>query len=147
MGSLSSNGSNRLGYEGEAGRSKGSFPFGGKGLALLVVVLVLFPMLIPVAALVGIIYLLVNRKQKKQENARKAAESAFSTMPAVEERSAVIRSATRESSARPVSQQYGPVGLSRQERLEQLEVLREAGMIEGQEYRDRKRRIMEETQE
>lgn len=146
MGNGSSNGSNRLGCGGEAGTAKGSFPFGPKGLALLVMVLVLFPMLIPVAALAGIIYLLVNKRQKKQENDRKAAESAFSAMPAVEERSAVI-SAARQTSARPVSQQHSAGGLSRKERLEQLEQFREAGIIEGQEYRERKRRIMEETRE
>lgn len=126
-----------------------------RGMLIFVgfLILVFVPQLAFILFLVAAVYVVQKKTKEKTGVTTKAerfrdaqtTQSWTSTAAAEPEEMEDEDEYDEDAEERYFGQSEQPIGLSREKRLEQLEAHREAGIIDGEEYRQQKRRIMQET--
>lgn len=105
---------------------------------------------------VGLLIWISNKRSDKKEKKKAAAQADAPvdiqpiTVPRgpqrgdTEERIFVESEEELKSSTPPTYQEDMPIGLSVEERIDQLKTLKEAGLIENEEYRQQREKILKE---
>ena len=113
---------------------------GNTGLIVFAVVLcLLFPLLIPLVGIGVVVWLLCRNAAKKPGQAKTPQKNAWSLHR--KKRAAAEDDLTFHASSTFTPNEDGEIWMSREKQLEQLNVLRDAGLLEPEEYRMKKERI------